>query len=155
MAGWSLDSPSHWSAPTLLISTSSVTFGSIVERAKYDAQSGQIPLWDGLNLQALVLVATIDQLSPLSLLLCFVVLCVESSSQGLLFHYFVSRLSLCLTFLSLFNYLYSWLLAICPHACSVPLPPLSIHLMQLHLEFPIRRQHECSRSGHMSPSEHC
>jgi len=30
-----------------------MTSWSIVERAECDAQSGQIPLWEGLNLQAL------------------------------------------------------------------------------------------------------
>lgn len=49
--------------------------------------------------------------------------------------------------------LYSWLLAIRFHAYSVPLPPLSIPLLQLRLEFPVRRQHEHSRSGHVSLSK--
>ena len=42
-----------WSTQTLLLPTSSVTSPSTVERAKCDAQSRQIPLWEGLNLQAL------------------------------------------------------------------------------------------------------
>jgi len=46
-------------------------------------------------------------------------------------------------------YIYSWLLDILFHVFWVPLPPLSIHLLQLRLEFPIRHHHQCTGSGHM------
>lgn len=62
-----MDFPSHWSAQTLLLPASSMTFRSTMGRAKCDTQPEQIPLWDGLNLQALVLDSVPGQLDPLSL----------------------------------------------------------------------------------------
>jgi len=89
LAGWFLDSPSHWSTQTLLLPTSSVTFWSTVARANCGAQSRQIPLWDGLNLSSsLVLDVVVGQLSPLSL-----------SAFALLLSSLVS-ISQCLVFLS-------------------------------------------------------
>ena len=43
---------------------------------------------------SLVLDAAFGELNPLSLLLCFTILCVQSSSLGSLFHFFVSQLLL-------------------------------------------------------------
>ena len=83
----------------LSLPTSSMTFWSTVERAKFDAQSGYIPLWDGLNIQALwfsmLPLTTRPSVFfyfaslPSSL---FLSLCVQSSSQGLPFHFSISRL---------------------------------------------------------------
>ena len=77
-----------WSTQTLLLPTSFVTFSSIVERANLDSQSRRIPLWDGLNLQALWCSMLPLVSSTLCLLLLyFTILCVQSSSQGSLFHF--------------------------------------------------------------------
>jgi len=53
LAGWSLDSPSHSEYTDSCSSYQLCDPRSTLERANYDAQSGQIPLWEGLNLQSL------------------------------------------------------------------------------------------------------
>jgi len=53
LAGWFLDSPSHSEFTDSFSSYQLYDPWSTVERAKCDAQFGQIPLWEGLNLQAL------------------------------------------------------------------------------------------------------
>jgi hypothetical protein len=102
---------------------------------------------------SLVLDAACGQLGPLSLLLGFTALCVQSSSQGSLFTVSLGRLDSSLSLSTLFQLSLFMALAIRSHACSVPLPPLSIHLLQLRLEFPVRRHHERSGSGHLSSSK--
>ena len=65
-----------------------------------DLSSRTDPLGDGLNLSSsLVLDVAFSQLGPLSLLLCFIVLCVPSSSQDSGLSVFVSPID------SLSNYL--------------------------------------------------
>ena len=134
LVGWFLDSPSHWSTQTLLLPTSSVTFWSTVGRAKCDAQSRQIPLWDGLNLQALW--CSMFPLVSSALCLFFFALLLSVFNPPLWVHCSTS-LSLDSTNSPFVFCLCSWLLAIRTHACSVPLPPPSNHLLQLHLEFPV------------------
>ena len=51
LAGWFLDSPSHWSTQTLP-PTSSVTFWSIVESSMWFSTRTD-PLWDGSDLSSL------------------------------------------------------------------------------------------------------
>lgn len=63
-----------------------------------------------------------------------------------------------LRLLTLLHWLFSSFvlpLAIRINACSIPLSPLSIHLLQLCLEFPVQHRHECSASGHLSSSKRC
>ena len=86
------------------------------------------------------------QLGPLSPLLGFTVLCVQSSSRGSLFTVSLNHLDS-----SPYSLLHSTVflfmaLTILSYACSVPLPLALIRLLQLYLSFPVWRQHECSGS---------
>lgn len=131
---------------------------STVARAQCGGQLEQIPLWNGSNLSSsLVLDAASGQLDPLSSF-CFCFTVFFFSVYFVLLSGFWPLCLLCSS-LELFSNLtrafclYSWLLVIRNHAYSVPLPPLSIHLLQLCLEFPVRCQHERSGSGHLSSSK--
>lgn len=116
MVGWFLDSPSHWSTQILLLPTSSMTFWSSVERAKFGVQSRKIPLWDGLNLSSsLVLDAADGHLGPLPLStfalppfsLVFVSQCLVLHLGFALTNYHLCILSLFMPFSHSSQYLFS------------------------------------------------
>ena len=73
LAGWFLDSPSHSEFTNSFSSYQLCDPWSTVERAKCDSQSGQIPLWEGLNLQALWC-STLPVVSSALCLLCLALL---------------------------------------------------------------------------------
>lgn len=121
-------------------------------KSQCDAQSRQIPLWKGLNLQALWC-STLPTAS-LALYLLFLALLFSMFSPPLRVHCSLSllvawtSLNSPLVRLSLFMAL--TIRSLCMFGSS---PACVVLVLQLRLEFPIRRQHEHSRSGHVSPSE--
>ena len=74
-----------WSEQTLLLPTSSVTLGLQWKEPNVMLNPDRFLYGKDESSISLVLDAASGQLSPLSLLLGFTVLCVQSSSQGSLF----------------------------------------------------------------------